>query len=655
VNASETKLQQIIEGEKQYVVPLFQRAYSWTEKEWKTLWDDIVDLYEQDAPRPHFIGSIVTIPTTSVPEGVAKFLLIDGQQRLTTVYILMAVLRDQIKGDELSEEIHNTLLVNPYKKGIDKLKLLPTQLDRSTFNALIQGKLEDGNGTQLGNAYKYFERQFKRSNFDRAKLKKIVSNFLSLVSIVLDPNDNPHLVFESLNAKGRPLSQADLIRNYFFMRIHVDQQEEIYNHYWQPMQLALGENLTVYIWHFLMRRGARVNKTDVYLALKEQVKAENAVDYLRELAKFANYYEKLLLPAKESNSKIQTGILRLNRIEVTVAYPFLLNVYDDYQANKITANQFSDTLKTLENFMIRRFVCNVPSNALNKIFPPLYEQVIEKNSANFVTALQSILQSKGYPKDYEFGDRIQDVKLYGAGDRQVKTKLLLESIEESFGHKENVSFEKAVITIEHILPQTPTEWWRNHLGDDWEMDHELWLHTLGNLTLTGYNSELSNDDFDTKRQKLCESHLEINRYFDGVTSWRVEDIKNRSIQLSALSVKIWPYFGDEKLVQNQVGVTGTKPVDLWILGQKFHVDTWKEVLIRTLTVIADLAPEKFEQIVAKYPRFVCKDKSTFRRSSELPNGVFVEVNLSAESIQKFCYQSIAAVDLTSDDWRVETQ
>lgn len=651
MNANELKLQQIIEGEKQFVVPLFQRAYSWSDKEWETLWNDIVDLYEQDSPRAHFIGSIVTIPTTSVPEGVAKYLLIDGQQRLTTVFVLMAVLRDQ-KG-ELADEIHNTLLVNQYKKGDDRLKLLPTQFDRTAFHALIEGKAENGNGTQIIRAYQYFGRQFKKNDFDIAKFKKIVTNYLSLVSIVLDPDDNPHLVFESLNAKGRPLTQSDLIRNYFFMRIHVDQQDKEYSHFWQPMQLALGENLTEYIRHFLMRRGVRVNKSDVYLALKDQVGIDNAIGYLQELARFAGYYEKLLLPEKESDPLIRLGISRLNRIEVTVAYPLLLNVYDDYQANRITASQFADILNVLENFMIRRFVCNVPSNALNKIFPSLYVQVFEKNPDNFVAAMKSILQSKGYPKDREFKERIQDVKLYGAGDRQIKTKLILESIEESYCHKERVSFEKAAITIEHILPQTPTDWWRNHLGDEWEMMHELWLHTLGNLTLTGYNSELSNDDFETKRQKLRESHLEINRYFDGVTAWRVEDIKSRSVQLSELALKIWPYFGDDKPTQNQIGVTGTKPVGLWILGQKFHVDTWKEVLIRTLDVIADLEPDKFEQIEQRYPRFVGKDKNNFRRSNELSNGVFVEVNLSAESIQKFCYQAIEEIDLTSDDWRVE--
>jgi len=297
----------------------------------------------------------------------------------------------------------------------------------------------------------------------------------------------------------------------------------------------------------------------------------------------------------------------------------------------------------------------VPTNVLNKIFPPLYVQINEKNPDNFVGAMKSILQLKGYPKDYDFKERIQDVKLYGAGDRQTKTKLILESIEESYDHKECISFEKVAITIEHVLPQTLTDWWKSHLGDEWEMVHELWLHTLGNLTLTGYNSELSNDDFETKRQKLRVSHLEINRYFDGIAAWRLEDIKNRSVELSEVALEIWPYFGDDRAIPNPAVVTGTKPVALWILGQKFDVKSWRDVLVHTMNVIADLVPEKFEQVTHEFPRFVGRDRERFREIKELNNGAFVEVNLSANDIQKFCFQAIETIELTSDDWRVEIQ
>src|SRR3989304_6437858 len=257
MKASETRLQPIIEGTKQYVVPLFQRSYSWTKKEWEILWDDIIELSETGDCRSHFIGSIVTMPTISVPEGVAKYLLIDGQQRLTTIFIIFALLRDKAKQTgqfELSEEIHNTLLVNQYKKDFDYYKFQPTQIDRDSFQRIIASDILIS-PNQILNAYQFFERKFRQTSIDIQTLKKIIISNMSIVSIVLDQDDNPHLVFESLNAKGRPLTQADLIRNYFFMRIHIDKQNEVYNDYWQPMQTALNDSLTEYIRHFLMRDG----------------------------------------------------------------------------------------------------------------------------------------------------------------------------------------------------------------------------------------------------------------------------------------------------------------------------------------------------------------------------------------------------------------
>lgn len=257
MKASETKLQPIIEGTKQYVVPLFQRPYSWTKKEWEILWNDIVELCTVDNPRTHFVGSIVTMPTISVPEGVTKYLLIDGQQRLTTIFILLALLRDKAKHDgedKLSEEINNTLLVNPYKRDTDFYKIQPTQIDMASFQKLILSETISSKD-QIVEAYQFFERKFRQANLNITTIKKIITNNLSVVSIVLDLEDNPHLVFESLNAKGRPLTQADLIRNYFFMKIHINKQEVIYSKYWKPMQDALGENLTEFIRHYLMKGG----------------------------------------------------------------------------------------------------------------------------------------------------------------------------------------------------------------------------------------------------------------------------------------------------------------------------------------------------------------------------------------------------------------
>ncbi len=654
MKASETKLQQILEGTKQYVVPLFQRTYSWSNKEWEVLWSDIIELCEMEKPREHFIGSIVTMPTVSLPEGVAKYLLIDGQQRLTTIFIFLALLRDQLyKKDEswILEEINNTLLVNPYKSDKDFYKLLPTQVDRKSFSKIMDKDpiLAEDNITE---AYKFFERKVKQSPFDYQEIKKVISNNLSVVSIVLDPEDNPHLVFESLNAKGRPLTQADLIRNFFFMRIHINEQEIVYKQFWKPMHDLLADNLTEFIRHYLMKAGTNVKKSDVYFSLKELVGQDDALSHLKELFRFSAYYSKLLFPEKESKPKLRKALERIKKIEVTTAYPFLLNCYSDYDRNIITEDDFINVLKVIENFMIRRFVCNVPTNQLNKIFPPLYSQITNKENDSFVESLKSILQSKGYPKDNEFKLRLQDTNLYGSGDRVRKTKIILESLEESYNHKEQVPFND--LTIEHIMPQTLNEWWQEHLGEEWEITHELFLHTLGNLTLTAYNSELSNDDYETKRISLSQSHLELNKYFSNKLSWKKEDIIERANILSDKGIEVWPYFGDENTLQNGCSnVTGTTPRVLWILGQNFDVNSWRDVLEETMNTVSELEPEKFEILINKFPRLIGRDKKKFRAIRELNNGAYIEVNLSAKAIQKFCFQAIETIGLTSDEWQVD--
>ena len=653
MQAKETKLQDIIEGTKQYVIPLFQRSYNWTPKEWEVLWKDLLELCETDNPRSHFIGSIVNMPTVSVPEGVAKYLLIDGQQRITTIFILLALLRNKArenKNDKFADEINNTLLVNQYKDGSDYFKLLPTQIDRISFENLINGKQNEIEN-QITNAYIFFEKKFKQNKIEPEKLKKIITNYFSIVSIVLSSDDNPYLVFESLNAKGRPLTQADLIRNYFFMRIHVDEQEKVYSQIWLPMQKDLGDNLTEFIRHFLMKNGSIIKQSDVYYALKESVSTANAIEYLSELKKFAVYYHKLIKPQIELEDEVQKYLLRLNRIEVTTAFPLLLNFYSDYSDNIITKNDFVTILKTLENYLIRRFVCNIPSNQLNKIFPVIYSQIISLNKENIVEGFKSILQGKGYPKDNLFFLRFKETKLYGGGERNQKTKLILESFEEDYGHKELTSFDK--LTIEHIMPQTLSESWQKNLGPEWEITHDLFLHTIGNLTLTAYNAELSNDDFATKKETLNESHVELNKYFKNIHNWNKSEIEHRADNLAKKALSIWTYFGLENSTPSDIEVvTGTSPFSLNILGQHIHVDSWRDVLEKTLNTVADLEPEKFKILAQNFPKYLGKDRNKFRAIRQLQNEYYIEMNLSAQNIQKLCSQAIETIDLTSDDWSV---
>jgi uncharacterized protein with ParB-like and HNH nuclease domain len=543
MHANQTDIQRILGGVQQYVIPLFQRPYSWDTKQWSTLWQDLVELCQEDKPRNHFIGSIVTMPSKSVPEGVTKFILIDGQQRLTTLLVLLAVVRDKARtqAGNLGDKIDDLLLKNRHQDGSDVYKVLPTQMDRDAFAASMDGAALRGGG-QIAKAFEYFEKKLRlHPQIGLEKLYTVIGKHLVLVSIVLDKDDNPYLIFESLNAKGRPLTQADLIRNYFFMRIHVQAQEKLFADYWRPMQERLGDGLTEYIRHFLMRDGKNVKQSDVYFTLKESIEDrsdEEIISYLQEVALFSQYYAKLLDPTEEKSPKIAARMARLNRFEATTAYPFLLNIYHDYEAGRIVDSGFASLLDVLESFLIRRFICGVPTHGLNRIFSSLYGQAIR--GSDLLEGVRQALRDKNFPGDKEFSEAFAAGRLYGGGERLGKARLILERLELSFEHKESIDLNS--LTIEHVMPQTPTDWWKRELGDDWEVTHDTWLDTVGNLTLTGYNPELSNSDFPTKRAILAKSHVELNKYFAAVETWDEQAISRRGDDLAAKAVEIWPDF-----------------------------------------------------------------------------------------------------------------
>ncbi|NEZ54156.1 DUF262 domain-containing protein [Adonisia turfae] len=660
MQASETKLQPIIEGTKQYVVPLFQRSYSWGKDEWGMLWNDLVDLASSSNARTHFIGSIVTMPTVSVPEGVTKYMLIDGQQRLTTIFIILAYLRDFAKEDnknELSEEIDKTLLVNPYKKGNDFYKIFPTQDDRESFKCLIKTNLENSPENKscdgILKAYNFFKRKINQSKIDIETLKKVITNNLSVVSIVLNAEDNPYLVFESLNAKGRPLTQADLIKNFFFMRIHVNEQDTIYSDYWKPMQNSLDNTLTEYIRHYLMKDGSKIKENDIYFFLKEKVDKSkgDVVLYLKDLYKFSKYYSRILEPRNEINELIREALSRINRIGVTTAYPFLLNCYDLYIQNILSSEEFLEILKVIENFIIRRFVCSIPTNRLNQIFASLYSQVQSKYPDNLVEGIKNILETKGYPKNPEFKARFKDIRFLGSKDRVSKTKLILEAIEKSHGHKESINFND--LEVERIMPDSLTDDWKHQLGREWEPVHELYKDVIGNLTLTGYTSEISNESFNVRKKLLDQSHLEINKHFRDKETWTKDDIEWRSEFLANMALSIWGYFGSTQSIEDSdTDITGTNPSSMMILGKVFAVRSWRDVLVNTLDAIAELDPENFEQAITEFPKSISTDKSKFHAGRKLKSGYFVEANLSAKAIKKFCHQFLEECKIDIDEWNV---
>jgi uncharacterized protein with ParB-like and HNH nuclease domain len=655
MKASETNFQALIEGTKQYIVPMFQRPYSWQKKQWQELLDDLTDLYESEHSNSHFIGSIVTMPTLSKPENVTPYLLIDGQQRLTTIFILLALLRNiaKIEGKRLSDKIHNTLLTNQYIDGLEHYKLLPTQQDRADFLGLINDENESLNNSAIIECYKFFKHHIK--NLDGEKLNQVIANRLSVVSIILESDDNPYVVFESLNAQGRALSQADLIRNYFFMRIPTDKQEKIYKTYWQPMQYALSDDLTEFMRHYLTSNGMLVKKSDVYLTLKQRVdKFDTVLNELDKIAQFSGYYEKFINPNTEENKNIRLQLKRIKDLEITVSYPFLLSCYHDYKTQALNSHQFIDILQVLENFVIRRFICNIPTHGLNKIFPVLYKNAKLNQPNNLINGIKLILQSQGYPKDNEFYQNLIDCKLYGNVDRRIKTRLILEALEKSFNHKEIEMINLDNLSIEHIMPQTLTKAWQKQLGDNWQEDYDLYVNSLGNLTLTAYNSELSNALFTEKKKHLKNSKLSLNSYFSEIINWNKKTIQERSLYLADIALKVWAYFGlTNEIENNSKSMTGKKPRTLILFDQDISVKAWTDLLINFLNTISDFEPELFKKLVEEYPHFINISPELLRRGKKINNSYYVETNLSADSIYRFCKQAAETIGLSNEDWHIE--
>ncbi len=341
-----------------------------------------------------------------------------------------------------------------------------------------------------------------------------------------------------------------LIRNYFFMSIHTDKHDAIYEKYWLPMQSKLEDKLQDCVRHYLIKDEGFVKSFDVYFKLKDIIGKAKAEEKLKDLAKFAGYYSRLLYVSNEPNKKLAKAIARINQLQVTTSYPFFLNCYEEYDNGTLSIDNFLEIFKLVENFMIRRIICNKPSNQLNKVFPDLYKQAKKSNAIDLKEGVRLNLQNKDYPKDGEFKRNFLEAKMYGGGEKQIRTKFILETIEEAFNHKEQTNLEDC--SIEHIMPQTLNDLWKNDLGEHYEYAHEMWLDNIGNLTLTKYNSELSNRRFTQKKDLFKDSKIGLNNYFADfeVNNWTVNEIKQRAEWLAEKAMSIWSYFGENNIPQS---------------------------------------------------------------------------------------------------------
>ncbi|RUV37524.1 DUF262 domain-containing protein [Mesorhizobium sp. M7A.F.Ca.MR.148.00.0.0] len=546
MEARPCQISEFFNGTKQLLVPLFQRPYEWGSREWQSLWDDLLEQYErseEDTLASHFTGAVVTAPAKSVPVGVSKYLVIDGQQRLTTVAILITSIRSFFDRHTPKYRKLTRLLVNEDDDGLDYFKLLPTQPDRSAFQGLVQQS--PVLGTRFTQAYEFFRQKLSSTDsdgvaIDLERLSDAVQTRLTVVAIHLGDVDDPYLIFESLNAKGAPLTQADLIRNYLLLRLHSNDQQTAYETAWLPMQSLLsGDHLTEFMRHFLMLSGDEVAKSAIYSVLKRRllnVEDSSVFAELQRMERSSVLYAQIVGLTQCPDEDIARGLERLRRWDISTANTLILKMLERYREGATDAKDISDCLQIIESFAVRRQVCAVPTNQLKRIFISSAKDVPESGIAHWLgNMLASGSSGRRWPKDDEF---MQGLLRYRAYAQPLdRCKFLLEAIEHAAGHKEPAAFHSA--TIEHIMPQTLTAEWNEMLGPSFVTIHERWLDLLPNLTLTAYNSELSNSPFAVKRTLLADSHFELNKWVSARQNWTEYDLEQRAGALFEVAKDIW--------------------------------------------------------------------------------------------------------------------
>jgi uncharacterized protein with ParB-like and HNH nuclease domain len=606
-------------GFKQNVVPLFQRPYTWSEKQWRTLWEDVMVFYPEDDTNDkatHFMGAVVTMPARSVPVGVNKFLIIDGQQRLTTISILMCAVRDLLPEEQHAarRRIQHHYLTNDGSEGTEFFKILPTQGDRAFYAGLVQGSGNPIADSQFKKAYDYFRRRLRGETdegeeIDPKRILEIIEKRLMVVMINLSDTDDPYLIFESLNFKGAPLEQSDLVRNYFLMRFAVSDQQAVYDGLWLPMQTRLGVGLTEFMRHLLGAEGEEVRKGDVYTAVKRLV-TDSDSDSVRilmtRMERLSTLYVRITGEVSDPQADLSHYFDLFRRLDFGSVYPLLLALYEDYVDGQFALTEFLATVGILLSYIVRRNVVGVPSNSLSGLFIALCKSkpVTETPSAWLSAALASESKNRRWPTDLEFADRWLCSPVYGSRVCQV----ILECLEQSYGHHEVVSFADA--SIEHVMPQALTPEWYEMLGAEAAEIQGQWLHTIGNLTLTGYNPELSNRSYGEKKMFFSTSHFELNRHFGALEKWSAAQIEDRANTLFKIALQLWPRPEVAILETPAVGEKATQPA-------AFHGDCVKLAQSHLGVHLSKLSRTRYESGDG-HIRLMCAVSATHKETGDIP-------------------------------------
>ncbi|WP_187920381.1 DUF262 and DUF1524 domain-containing protein [Helicobacter pylori] len=625
----------------QFVIPIYQRLYSWEKEQCKQLWDDIIKIGGNDKMNGHFIGSILYVLDGNTPS--SPLLIIDGQQRLTTITLLFIALRnhssDEVKIlEKFSRKEIESYLINNNKDGDKKFRLVLSESDKDTLLSLIDKNKRKPSepSVKIVENFKLFEKWISE-NTD--KLETIVKGLekLMIVWIALEKGkDDPQLIFESMNSKGIELTQTDLIRNYIVMETEVEKQEDFYNGYWRAMEEDFKQNETLFnrfVRHYLTIKTREIpNINKVYEAFKryQQERGIETEVLLQDLQKYCGFFCQIAFK-KEADKELNKALSFLVDLEMDVIYPLLLELYSDYSDGVLSKQDFIPIIALIESYICRRAVCGLGSNGLNKIFPS-FTKKIDKNQylESIKVHFLSLEKTTGkFPKDSEFKDSLITKELYDP-KKTKKIKSFLERLEK-FDTEEPVDTQEC--TTEHIMPQTLTkEEWKRDLGENFEAIHEKYLHTIGNLTLTGYNQEYSNKSFQEKRDMekgFKQSPLRLNQSLKDLESFGEEEIKKRANDLADWALKIWTYPNlDAETLEKYKPKKEKKVYDLSSYKFGSHSRELFDILSKEIKALDERITEKFNQEYISY----MFDKN-FVDIVPLKNGLKLYLNMPFNELQ----------------------
>lgn len=614
MDATKGNIYSILNGNKQFLIPVYQRYYSWDIEQCRRLWNDIVDMQKKNK-QGHFVGSIVNIAEQAMPTGVQKYMIIDGQQRMTTLTLLLIALRDYtIDHTEdtniNSRRIDNMLLKNEYESGDERYKLLLTENDRDVLIKLIEQKpIADNTVSRLLANYKFFVEQVEKKELRPEDIYESIGK-LQIVNITLDRTvDDAQAIFESLNSTGKELSESDLIRNYILMGLENDEQGYVYEYLWRPMELMFEYEkqdsvMDRFFRDYLTMKLTRIPKMDkIYEEFKlYHVNCEfSSIRKLCEdLLTYAKYYTDMVF-VRNSNSIIKNLYADVNDLRMEVAFPFLLKVHNDCTEGIITEDNLVEILEMCISYVFRRSICDIPPNSLNKTFATLRNEIKPDDYMNSLKAFFILRDDyKQFPDDDKFETAFVSRDIYNMRSRNYILSHL-----ENYNNKAPIVIEN--YTIEHIMPQnaSPNDEWKKELGPDWKEIQKIYLHTIGNLTLTAYNSEMSDKPFMVKMEMeggFKESALRLNAYLVKLTEWNEKHIKERAKLLSDKAKKIWKYpnLSETELTPYRVEEKPTQKYSLDTYDINMFTKTLFEVLNKRIMNLSSDVKREYKKLYIAY-------------------------------------------------------